>query len=121
LESLLTRDRMMSGRGSRLRADRLFARRKELAVVRTKFFEDLALDDTALRPLDAAEELLRLLHELPDTEVQAKLSDLIVGDIARTASLPLADIDRNRPLSAARDGFLIDAGTPHGGGRADGD
>lgn len=74
--------------------------RKELAIARTPLFRDLHLDDAVGEGASlAAEELLRQLRELPDAEVEARLSDIIVENIARTLRLPGSDLDRARPLS----------------------
>jgi NADPH:quinone reductase-like Zn-dependent oxidoreductase/acyl carrier protein len=74
--------------------------RKELAIAKTRLVEDLRLADAANDGTSmAAEELLRMLRDLPETEVHAKLADLIVSNITRTLRLPNSDVDRNRPLS----------------------
>ncbi|HJQ60218.1 MAG TPA: type I polyketide synthase, partial [Vineibacter sp.] len=74
--------------------------RKELLIAKTGLFEDLRLKDAASDGASmAAEELMRMLRELPEVEVHAKLADLIVSNITRTLRLPNADVDRNRPLS----------------------
>ncbi len=74
--------------------------RKELVLARTPLFEDLHLKDAAADGTSmAAEELLRMLRELPESEVQDKLADIVVANITRTLRLPTADVDRNRALS----------------------
>ncbi|MCW5744746.1 MAG: SDR family NAD(P)-dependent oxidoreductase [Alphaproteobacteria bacterium] len=74
--------------------------RKELPIAKTSLFGELRLPEaTADGTSMAAEELMRMLRELPEAEVHAKLADLIVGNITRTLRLPTADIDRNRALS----------------------
>ena len=74
--------------------------RKELAIARTPLFEDMQLKDPAADGASmAAEELLRMLRELPEEEVQAKLADIVVANITRTLRLPTGDVDRNRALS----------------------
>ncbi|HKU98833.1 MAG TPA: SDR family NAD(P)-dependent oxidoreductase [Vineibacter sp.] len=74
--------------------------RKELTLSRTPLFEDLHLKDAAADGTSmAAEELLRMLRDLPEAEVQDKLADIVVANITRTLRLPTADVDRNRALS----------------------
>jgi acyl carrier protein len=74
--------------------------RKELTIARSPLFEDMQLKDAAADGTSlAAEELLRMLRELPEEEVQVKLADLVVANITRTLRLPTADVDRNRALS----------------------
>ncbi len=74
--------------------------RKELPIARTPLFEDLRLKDPAADGASvAAEELLRMLRDLPEEEVQVKLADIVVANITRTLRLPTADVDRNRALS----------------------
>ncbi|WP_178133513.1 type I polyketide synthase [Vineibacter terrae] len=74
--------------------------RKELVITRTPLFEELQLTDaTADGASMAAEELLRMLRDLPEAEVQDKLADLVVANITRTLRLPSGDVDRNRALS----------------------
>ncbi len=74
--------------------------RKELAIARTPLFEDLQLDDAGAEGVSmAAEELLRNLSELSEAEVEARLADIIVENIARTLRLSGGDLDRNRALS----------------------
>ena len=74
--------------------------RKELSIIKTPLFEDLQLNEASGEGASlAAGELLSQLHELPDTEVQAKLADIIADSITRTLRLPDGDVDRNRALS----------------------
>jgi len=74
--------------------------RKELALAGSPLFEDMQLKGAAADGASvAAEELLRMLRELPEEEVQGKLADIVVANITRTLRLPTGDIDRNRALS----------------------
>jgi acyl transferase domain-containing protein/acyl carrier protein len=101
LDRLLARD-PRDVRGAALgygRIDWALARR-QLTVVRTPSFDDLQLKDAADGPAAMApEELVRMLRELPDAEIETKLADLIVANIAQTLRLTDADVGRNRALS----------------------